>query len=247
MNRDALQFFMANLTREQDSFGYAPQALAQWLSERLSEAGREALDSQAQSRLPTQPVTRDHVFDLIADTRVSALACVIGILAWGGVRRSNALLALQQPMTWVNICEGIRSGAIDRQAAYDLFREAKRTSALQGIGPAFFTKFIFFFMGRRPASGYIMDQWTARSVNLIFGRPVVITRGIGSQSARMPSQIVCDSNTSANYEAFCECVEWLADEAGVSPEEAELSLFSEGRGKGAWRSYVVGRHQARAA
>lgn len=104
----------------------------------------------------------------------------------------------------------------------------------RGWGPAFFTKLIFFV---RPADdGYIMDQWTGKSVNLLTGKPLVHLSYKGH---------VTDNTSADDYEEFCKVVEDLANICGSSGGEAEDRLFSHGgRKPGEWRAYVR-RHWAR--
>ena len=93
---------------------------------------------------------------------------------------------------------------------------------------AYFTKLIFFCP--RQHDGYIMDQWTSKSVNLIFDEKIVDLSKAG---------FVTDTNNADKYERFCRCIEELGEAAGWEPEETELRIFSEGRGRGAWRNYVI--------
>lgn len=85
-----------------------------------------------------------------------------------------------------------------------------------------------------------MDQWTARSINLLMESEIVrLTSG----------RYVSQKNTGANYEAFCVAIEELTEICNSkssnglvqSAEEIEARLFSEG-GKGdkaqPWRIYV---------
>jgi hypothetical protein len=100
---------------------------------------------------------------------------------------------------------------------------------LPGMGPAYFTKLIHFL---GPADGYILDQWTARSTNLLFG-PLVYLKPVHR------GWHVDDRNTSAHYERYCAQVEWLAEQisrrvAAVLPSEVEHALFAPG----GWREYV---------
>jgi hypothetical protein len=97
------------------------------------------------------------------------------------------------------------------------------------MGPAYFTKLIFFL--RPDLNGYIMDQWLARSINLLFPQAGPI---------RLSNTVVTDRNTADDYERFCSHVEHVARELGITPAEAEERMFSNGgRSKGRWRQYVI--------
>jgi len=58
----------------------------------------------------------------------------------------------------------LRSDKLTRAGAYNLFAG---TNALPGLGPAYFTKLLFFFSPTK--SNYIMDQWTTKSMMLLTG------------------------------------------------------------------------------
>lgn len=146
-----------------------------------------------------------------------------GKLAWG--HRGEALL---------NIMERIRSGKLRRREAYAEFFKARCKGNLPGLGPAFFTKLIFFLGPKHKCHimdqyGYIMDQWTAKSTNLLFQPPVV--KIVGSW--------VTPDNDEGVYEEFCERVEQIAKLLGCCGAEAERQLFSQRRPKPThWRYYV---------
>lgn len=100
-----------------------------------------------------------------------------------------------------------------------------------GIGPAYFTKLIFFANPRH--DGYIMDQWTSRSVNLLVDGPAVVKmRTLDHVDPR---------NSSQNFERFCKVVEAISTQLlNRTPEETEQCLFSTGGKKpAAWRRYLV--------
>ena len=104
-----------------------------------------------------------------------------------------------------------------------------------GIGPAYYTKLIFFCHPKH--DGYIMDQWTARSANLLIDQSDNRIRLNKSKYF----QGVSDFNNQCVYEEFCCNVERLAKECGNPyPSEIEEALFSKGgRNKLDWRRYVI--------
>ena len=103
------------------------------------------------------------------------------------------------------------------------------------MGPAFFTKLIYFFGQKSDSRGYIMDQWTALSANLLTGRKLVDMQ-IFKGGAR-----VSDDNSSDVYNDFCCFIEVLAQELNESSDQAEIRIFSMGgrrEKKGKWRTYL---------
>jgi hypothetical protein len=78
-----------------------------------------------------------------------------------------------------------------------------------------------------------MDQWTARSVNLLVGKPVVT---LVENSSPVGFYRVSPLNDCGVYARGI--VGTLADCLGITTEEAEVRPFSEGRGNGRRRNYV---------
>jgi hypothetical protein len=98
---------------------------------------------------------------------------------------------------------------------------------LPGLGPAFFTKLIIFM--RAIEDGYVMDQWVAKSINLLVGMNIV----------EMAGETVSLKNTSEKYEQFCLAIDRLSETLGISPDATEQALFSiGGKRAGEWRKYV---------
>ena len=76
-----------------------------------------------------------------------------------------------------------------------------------------------------------MDQWSAKAINVIFGRRVVPIYGDGFGANLRPE----------HYEEFCNSVDRVAFEIGSTGGVAEEYLFDgrgPGRPRGPWRSYV---------
>jgi len=194
------------------------------------------------SDLPKSKVSRKDLFDMIKNPSIDTLACCISVLAWGGMNRKHGLSLLANSANWVPIAENIRQGKLDREEAYDEFAQLRAESRLPGMGPAYFTKLIFFLAPPNNKAGYIMDQWTATSANLLFKEKIVFT-----QLQKLPNkkgntkliEVVTDKNTKHNYEKFCKCIETIAADLSLPASYVEEMMFSEGRKKGEWRNYLV--------
>lgn len=160
--------------------------------------------------------------------------CFITVMAWGGgglkahYRRSS----WEARQRWRNVVASLRQSGTSRSNAYEALwslknRDPDQGDDLPGVGPAFFTKLIFF-MRDRP-NGFIMDQWLGKSVNLVTGERIV----------RMDGDCASLRNTSADYERFCGVVEELGGRLGLNHDAIEQALFSRGgRRPGPWRRYV---------
>jgi len=155
--------------------------------------------------------------------------CFVTIMAWGGtaLRLPHRQKAWAARDRWIDTVEFLRNELLTREDAYTTLRSLKMNGHLPGLGPAFFTKLIFFMLP--DPHGYIMDQWLGKSINLLAGKPVV----------KMDGECVSLRNTSANYEQFCAEVDCLATKLQLSPGATEQALFSRGgRHPEPWRLYV---------
>ena len=187
------------------------------------------------SILPDGPVQREFLFDMASSDKINTLTCCIAIFAWGGMRRDHARSVLATVDKWLPIADAIRERHIDRKDAYSQFMQARQSKNLPGMGPAFFTKLIYFLGEKANSRGYIMDQWTALSANLLTGRQMVEMQRLKG-AAR-----VSDNNSSEVYEEFCNFIETLGKMLNESADKAEMRIFSVGgRGskQGEWRAYL---------
>ncbi|BDD65158.1 hypothetical protein Sj15T_01790 [Sphingobium sp. TA15] len=200
----------------------------------------------------TEAMCRDCLRSAL-EVETSPLARAMLVLSWGGMRTRNAKLLLNDPSSpWLTLIDSMWNGDLDATAAYAEFSNLRRTSVgtpkgLPGMGPAYYTKLIFF-LSRGKRTGYIMDQWTACSVNLLCGKDVVLTdvHKSWNRSGRLvEGYTVSDQNSADNYRAFNAVIEELVTRSDAADgEEIELALFDQGRGHGKWRNYVVQHRQA---
>lgn len=202
-------------------------------------------------------LNRLRLIALQADWTIPTLDLCIAILAWGGMHGSNRNHLFKRVITpWLDVAKCIRAGQLTRQRAFDAFAKLNHDGSLVGMGPAYYTKLIYFLMPREGAGsvGYIMDQWLGCSVNLIYKQEVVWMdnrliwahegRGRARRVVRKASSSVSPLNTGKHYERFCCAVELLAARMGPgwTPDVAELSLMSRGHHQPEpWRAHVV-RH-----
>ena len=138
----------------------------------------------------------------------------------------------------VPVANEIASG-ICRKKAYEKLAKFREDNPGCGMGPAFFTKLIFF-LGKNH-DGYIMDQWTSLSVNFLAckeDRPIVKLRPDPYQERAVHT--VTDQNSPEVYEHFCLFIEHIASRLGVTDAaKVEEWLFSRGgRQPAPWRKHV---------
>ncbi len=181
-------------------------------------------------RMPELRFTRPTLVDFVAAER-NAEAQFLAVMSWGKMRHDQGRRAWKVKERWTPLIREIAGSGLSRVQAYALFRQARanRDTRLNGLGVAYFTKLLFFL--RPVADAYIMDQWTGKSINLLFH---------GGDTVRFNAAgVVSDQNTERDYDRFCERVEFLAKRLGVEPAEAEKRIFSNGgRQVGHWRAYV---------
>jgi hypothetical protein len=152
---------------------------------------------------------------------------VIAILSWGGMRRNHARELFAKDTSAFEDIERIQK-AKDRKNAFKEYMSIREQGLTKGLGIAYFTKLIWFLTP--VLKGYIMDQWLAKSVNLIYGKEIV----------HISNNWVSDKNTEHNYETYCQCVEEIAKQLNCEPQEAEERMFSHGgRNKGEWRKKLL--------
>jgi hypothetical protein len=197
-------------------------------------------------KLKDHSYSRDEVFEFINDQKNDELTCAFLIFAWGGMSYKNARLVLSSPKPMIENIELIRADAIDRDNAYHGFYTCNQAKIVKGLGPAFYTKLLYYFGKKNGWKAYIMDQWTALSINYLFDRGVVKMNKVKKKYEL--GYAVSGHNDYQVYDKFNNALEQLSHELSqlvenknFTPEEAEIMIFSEGRGKGAWRTHLLQR------
>ena len=219
---------------ENDWAGRNPQ---QW-------AAKIGVDHSTVCDLPDGKVDRELLKSMCADKANSSECCLLTIMAWGGMKCSHGRMIWRYRDKLKPIVDHLRRGNMTRQVAYETLRNFRLNAPGSGMGPAYYTKLIYFAAPMH--DGYIMDQWTASAVNILFdngNRPVVWTSRSEFRGRR--TDTVSDRNTGDTYEIFCRSIEYLSDRIyEASAEDVEKRLFSRGgRFPGAWRQYVKAHRQ----
>jgi hypothetical protein len=217
------------------SIGPAEQT---WVGGKLQPYARSVTDHQSGVQiqlLPNSSIGREYLFSMASKIDVNTLTCCVAIFAWGGMRRDHARELLKNYKKWIHIADLIRTQRLSRCESYSLFMETRGRKDLPGMGPAFFTKLIYFLGRNAPTRGYIMDQWTARSANLLSGRQLVSLVRVGKALR------VADKNSEKVYDEFCSFIEELSLTLKETPDQAEMRIFSSGgrdSKAGHWRMHV---------
>ena len=120
-----------------------------------------------------------------------------------------------------DICKDLLNGQTTNISAYkcfDLHNHKNKDLLMKGFGPAFYTKLIYFLGDHE---GLIMDQWTAKSVNMLCNDKIVKLDSSGYVSKR---------NKETTYIKFIEILKKLQIELAMdSLSETEALIFSTSR------------------
>lgn len=176
--------------------------------------------------------------DFCADKNNSDEECIASVMSWGGQRVGHGRMIFDakndqyRPIDAIApIVASMRAGKETRTSAYEKFHQLRLDKKLKGMGIAYYTKLIYFCDPKH--DGYILDQWLAKSVNLLSTNPLVEITKYG---------YVTDKNDAQRYGQFCEVIDHIADATGnnKTPDQIETAMFSHGgRKKGDWRRYVI--------
>ncbi|MEN8857935.1 MAG: hypothetical protein ABF260_07705 [Flavobacteriaceae bacterium] len=174
-------------------------------------------------------LTRNELLDTFYKKELTDEELGIAILSWGGMNREHGK-SLFQNKEWLQLIKDLRNNQIKtREEAYNLFAVLRQNKKLKGMGPAYFTKLICFV--NPGLKGYIMDQWTSKSINILYDKKIIHLTKSGH---------VSDKNTGLIYEEFCAKIEELANRLSIDPMTLEENLFSSGGiNKGNWRKFIV--------
>ncbi|MGX9695255.1 hypothetical protein [Achromobacter anxifer] len=228
-------------TRYEDQGTYNPVSPRSWSLDVLGEARPE---------LPSTPLTRAALRSYCT-SEADVLDCYLAVMAWGGQNagptgRARTLNTWRHGQALIrDRLETLRRERPNRTDAFGLFCGRNR---VPGLGVAFFTKLLYFFAPQSAAGAdrYILDQWTAKSVNLLAGKRVISMSR--ADAKRKTSECVTRFNTPAVYEAYCTELETLAvilncshADTPLRVEDIELMLFSSagpGTAMRPWRQHV---------
>lgn len=225
-------------TKYEDQGAYSAISARDWASDILRER---------RPWLPSTPSTRENL-RAYCTSDADVLDCYLAVMAWGrqdarpGGRKQARYTWCEHKELIRDRLETLRSKQSNRTEAFGLF---SGDNWVPGLGVAFFTKLLYFFAPQSTAGAdrYILDRWTAISVNLLAGRRVINLSPANAKDK--PPNYVTRLNTPAIYEAYCTELEALAvilnhrhSDAPLRVEDIELMLFSSA-GSGQWRQYVL--------
>lgn len=176
-----------------------------------------------------KPLSRATVRKICRDKKVNGKAAYVCVMAWGGLRKNHMIMALKSSGL-VDALNKLKRG-MKRIDAFNLLSQAWQDGLIKGMRVSFFTKVPYFFLPEE--SAYILDQWTAKSANLLW-KDCPLTMDPSNPDLPNPY------TTPDQYEAYCQFVEALAEEMKwQSPVSAEIGMFGKNEyGINGWRKYV---------
>lgn len=240
-NTDALTHFTTSLNH--------PLAVDDLGGKKVQDFAR-GIEGVDLSALPSEQISRTQTLDLARNPQVGTRTLCAAIMAWGGMRANHRDMLFAPANTdWIDLAEGLRNHAISRKQAFEGFSKLREDGKLAGVGPAYFTKIIYFLTPRdqgRERVGYIMDQWAGCSINLLVGRELVLMNATrewkrGRRDLRAAWDYrVSDVNTADVYEEFCKVVDLLAKLHNLDAEHIDRALIATGgHTPTSWRRYVM--------
>ena len=196
------------------------KAPAEWCRENTLEKTPAAIERLSREH------SREELRALCMNPQISPDIAYLCVMAWGGQRPVNAREAWRARDKIAEQISKLRGSHPSPEDAYSLFTGS---GSIPRLGVAYFTKILFFCSGS--TDHYILDQWTAKSMNLLCGHKLI----------PVLQNHVPRHTTPEQYARYCELTDQLALELGVSGARAEELMFSQGgkTNRGAWRRYVM--------
>ena len=201
--------------------------------------------------LPEKRLNRSQLLELIQPYRgknevdeIKIRKLIISVFAWGGMRPTPTWgqLAINTIKSYEKICLGLLRGELDSTSAYDEFYKQKKLGQMRGVGPAYYTKLIFF-LGNQ--AGAIMDRWTARSTNLLLNAPVVKLNSTKYVDNENPKQVyaeylefISELKTTLSIESVSKTEELIFSCSHIQATVINR-LGKHHQACSAWRKYVV--------
>ena len=187
--------------------------------------------------IPNKAMTRDELYAYVNRPETSMLKGILTILGWGDIQPKNfRSFANKETKFLAEALKDIAKSQLSQSEAYEKIKSLKKGSSkhwkLYGLGPAYYTKLLYFYTKEKKHTCYIMDQFTARSMNFLCYKNEIPLTEDGN---------VDKSNTGEIYERFCLRIEAIsrnlkAEGKKVEPENVEFALFGKDSD---WRTYLT--------
>jgi hypothetical protein len=193
------------------------------------------------------PIARDELLRRCkaAESDNEIRGAILSVLAWGGMSHGNP----QKFWTGTNKAESViciiremrcEDKNLDPVKAFSLFNTARVHGKLKYMGISFYTKILFFFFYGPPGTeAPILDQFVAKSLDLLFRNGS--SRNAFTGSDGFPKEYASEESSGSMYRRYLECLDALRQEMelrtqiALSRSQVEWLLFRPG----AWRNHVA--------
>lgn len=201
----------------QDAVGRPPKTY-------LELIGVDPASVQSQGIDLTRPITREQARHICSDPKMDAQAAYAVAMAWGAQNLKHFNLSKDHPNLRILIDE-LRTTGGDREA--DFHRAKDLLGDVPGIGISYFTKLLY--LCRPTGDAYILDQWTAKSLDVLLQDSPVELSSWGGPAVW---------TTREDYGKYCSALEGIATMLGDewTGESVETALFDHRSGE--WRNHV---------
>jgi hypothetical protein len=173
------------------------------------------------------------------------LGAILSILAWGGMSHGNpgkfwSKTNCAEPL--IRIIHEMRctDQNIDPVDAFMLFHKAWSKNDLPYMGISFYTKILFFFFpGSSEIEAPIIDQFVAKSLDVLFCTDSKHPNFLGSDG--YPKQYQNSQHARSSYQRYLSCLDTLRQQ----PELCTQTKFSRSHiewllfRRGFWRNYII--------
>jgi hypothetical protein len=173
---------------------------------------------------PNAPLRRFQVRFLCRNSQINDFQAYAFVMAWGGQRMSHFRSSANDNHL-LDLVKQLRTSKLSRSEDFERCRAA--CAGIKGLGISFFSKLLYFL--RPKTDAYILDQWIAKSLSVLFNPSPVRMAPWGGPHPM---------TTATEYDACCEAIEQLGLKlGGWSGDQVEQLLFDRPGGK--WRTYVT--------
>ena len=120
---------------------------------------------------------RSRVHEICRDENIPVLEAYAVAMAWGGQHPVHFSSSIEEPSRsrLERMLHELRNSRNHREKDFEVVQSA--CTRIRGLGISFFSKLLFFF--RPDPDAFILDQWTAKSMDLLFEDPPVSVSRFG--------------------------------------------------------------------
>jgi len=144
-----------------------------------------------------------------AKTDSEITGAILSVLAWGGMSHGNPKRFWNSPDGLNAVVTIIRkmktyAGQLDPIVAFSWFAKARSEGKLKGMAISYYTKILFFFFpSYMNIEAPIFDQFTAKSINVLFSDCPIPMQGDFPKESQKPEK------STEVYRQYLNCIDIL--------------------------------------